>query len=42
MLSDMKKENIISMEDGCIVIDNLAYLRDVCRCESCPKEICRM
>ncbi|AJY77710.1 regulatory protein [Paenibacillus beijingensis] len=42
MLSDMKKEDVISMEEGHIVIRNLNYLRDICRCESCPKEICRM
>jgi CRP/FNR family transcriptional regulator len=42
MLSDMKKENVIEYEEGHIVIKNLTYLRDVCHCENCPKEICRM
>ncbi|MDQ1914378.1 Crp/Fnr family transcriptional regulator [Paenibacillus sp. GD4] len=42
MLSDLKKDDIIGYEDGHVVIKDLAYLRDVCRCENCPKEICRM
>lgn len=42
MLSDLKKDEIIAYKDGHIVIQNLAYLRDVCHCENCPKEICRM
>ncbi|MDF2960377.1 MAG: transcriptional regulator, Crp/Fnr family [Paenibacillus sp.] len=42
MLSDLRKEDIIDYEDGHIVIKDLNYLRDVCHCENCPKEICRM
>lgn len=42
MLSDLKKDDVIEYEDGHVVIKDLAYLRDVCRCENCPKEICRM
>jgi CRP/FNR family transcriptional regulator, cyclic AMP receptor protein len=42
MLSDLKKDDIIEYVDGHIVIKDLAYLRDVCHCENCPKEICRM
>lgn len=42
MLSDLKKEGVVDNVDGQFVINNLAYLRDVCHCENCPKEICRM
>lgn len=42
MLSDLKKDDIIEYRDGHIVIKDLRYLRDVCQCENCPKEICRM
>lgn len=42
MLGDLRKENVIDYQEGHIVIKNLAYLRDECRCENCPKEICRM
>lgn len=42
MLSDLKKEEVIAYEDGHYIIKNLRYLRDICCCENCPKEICRM
>ncbi|MCY9667040.1 Crp/Fnr family transcriptional regulator [Paenibacillus alginolyticus] len=42
MLSDMKKEDALEIQNGHIVIKDLTYLRDVCHCENCPKEICRM
>ncbi|SDD13792.1 CRP/FNR family transcriptional regulator, anaerobic regulatory protein [Paenibacillus sp. UNCCL117] len=42
MLNDMKKEGVIQMDGGIITILKLDYLRGVCQCESCPKEICRM
>ncbi|MBO9606832.1 MAG: Crp/Fnr family transcriptional regulator [Paenibacillaceae bacterium] len=42
MLGDMRKDNVISLQDGTITVKNIAYLRDVCSCENCPKEICRM
>ncbi|MDD9266764.1 Crp/Fnr family transcriptional regulator [Paenibacillus sp. GCM10023248] len=42
MLSDMKKEDAVEIQNGQIVIKDLTYLRDICHCENCPKEICRM
>lgn len=42
MLGDMKKRNVISLRDGTITVNNIAYLREVCSCENCPKEVCRM
>nr|WP_188989911.1 Crp/Fnr family transcriptional regulator [Paenibacillus nasutitermitis] len=42
MLSDMKKDGIISVEDGCIAIHDRGYLQNICRCENCPIELCRM
>ena len=42
MLSDMKKEDAVEFHNGQIVIKDLPYLRDICHCEDCPKEICRM
>jgi CRP/FNR family cyclic AMP-dependent transcriptional regulator len=42
MLSDMRKEDKITIVNGSIVIQDLDYLRKVCQCESCPKEICRV
>jgi CRP-like cAMP-binding protein len=43
MLSDMRKQEVIEIEkNGTIWIKDLDYLRDMCKCENCPKEICRM
>ncbi|WP_308639362.1 Crp/Fnr family transcriptional regulator [Paenibacillus silvisoli] len=42
LLSDMKKEGIISIEDGFLCIEKLEFLRESCSCEGCPDEICRM
>lgn len=42
MLSDLKKEKVVDYTNGCFIIKDLPYLRDVCHCENCPKEICRM
>ncbi|CAG7641769.1 Anaerobic regulatory protein [Paenibacillus solanacearum] len=42
MLSDLRKEEVIQYQDGRFVINKLDYLRTVCQCEHCPKEICRM
>ncbi|MGG1554327.1 Crp/Fnr family transcriptional regulator [Paenibacillus ferrarius] len=42
MLHEMKKEDAIDFRDGHIMIKDANYLRDICHCENCPKEICRM
>lgn len=42
MLSDIRKEDAIIIENGTIVIKDIHYLRNICRCENCPKEICRL
>lgn len=42
MLSKFRKEHVVLVKDGHLVVRNLDYLRDVCQCENCPKEICRM
>ncbi|NQX67347.1 Crp/Fnr family transcriptional regulator [Paenibacillus alba] len=42
MLSDMKKEDAVDFHNGLITIKNPAYLRDICHCENCPLDICRM
>jgi CRP-like cAMP-binding protein len=42
MLSDMKKDQVIDLVIGHVIIKNLAYLRDVCHCDNCPKHICRV
>ncbi|GFN33524.1 Crp/Fnr family transcriptional regulator [Paenibacillus xylaniclasticus] len=42
MLSELRKIDAISIEQSRIVIKDLQYLRDICHCEGCPKDICRM
>lgn len=42
MLSDLRKRSVIEYDNGMIVIRELEHLREVCHCEMCPKEICRI
>lgn len=42
ILNELKDQGVISTERGRIILHDVDYLRNVCHCESCPKEICRM
>lgn len=42
MLNDLRKNNIISLEHGQIIIHDLNFLKKECCCESCPSTICRI
>ncbi|WP_231571063.1 Crp/Fnr family transcriptional regulator [Gordoniibacillus kamchatkensis] len=45
MLSDLKKDGIIDMSGGHLVVKSLAELKSICQCPSfpaCPREICRI
>ncbi|GAB6990460.1 Crp/Fnr family transcriptional regulator [Paenibacillus pini] len=42
MLSDLRKKDAIEYENGMIVIKDLSMLQDICHCEHCSKEICRI
>ncbi len=42
MLSELKEANVISMQNGHIMLENLNYLKDICHCEDCPASICRI
>lgn len=42
MLSELRKQEAISMDNGTLVINDVHYLQDICKCENCPKEICRV
>ncbi len=42
MLGDLRNAGAILMNDGIITITNLNYLQGVCKCEMCPKELCRI
>ncbi|OLO26873.1 Crp/Fnr family transcriptional regulator [Alkalihalophilus pseudofirmus] len=40
MLNDLKKEDIIELEEGHIVIKDMQFLKDYLHCGDCPVEIC--
>ncbi|AJS57911.1 Crp/Fnr family transcriptional regulator [Paenibacillus sp. IHBB 10380] len=42
MLSDLRKKDAVEYENGMIVIKNLTMLQEICHCEMCSKEICRI
>ncbi|WP_088105585.1 Crp/Fnr family transcriptional regulator [Halalkalibacter urbisdiaboli] len=42
MLSDLKANNIINQQKGFLIIYDLDHLKNICQCENCPLEICRM
>ncbi len=42
MLADLKKSDVIDTEDGYIRIKKIDVLKEICQCENCPIEICRM
>nr|WP_263313853.1 Crp/Fnr family transcriptional regulator [Mammaliicoccus sp. Marseille-Q6498] len=42
MLSNLKKKNIVSINQKRITIHNLDYLKKSINCENCPQSICRI
>lgn len=42
MISDLRQKGALTMEGGYIVIQDLAYLKDICHCDNCPAHICRI
>nr|WP_223701416.1 Crp/Fnr family transcriptional regulator [Sutcliffiella deserti] len=42
MLSDLKKNDILSIEKGKITIHNLEFLKLEINCEECPVDLCRI
>ncbi|MFC4099318.1 Crp/Fnr family transcriptional regulator [Paenibacillus xanthanilyticus] len=42
MLSELRKKGVIDYANGYYVVHDLEYLREICHCDNCPKEICRM
>jgi CRP/FNR family transcriptional regulator, cyclic AMP receptor protein len=42
LLSDLRKVDVVQFDNGYIIIQKLEYLQDICHCEACPKEICRI
>lgn len=42
LLSDLRKEHVISVDKGTITIHDLDFLKNEIDCENCPLEICRI
>lgn len=42
MLSELKKQEVISVCDGKILIRDLTYLKNEIQCENCPVTLCRI
>ena len=42
MLSDLRKDHVLSVDKGIITIHDLNYLKMEINCENCPKEICNI
>jgi CRP-like cAMP-binding protein len=42
MLSDLRKNHVLSVDKGIITIHDLNYLKMEINCENCPKEICNI
>ncbi|TLS36062.1 Crp/Fnr family transcriptional regulator [Pseudalkalibacillus caeni] len=42
MLGKLKKDGVISADNGKITINSLPELKKICHCEGCPLDICRL
>lgn len=42
MLSDLRRKDAIEYIGGMILIKDMTMLQDICHCELCPEEICRI
>jgi CRP/FNR family transcriptional regulator len=42
MLAELRKNEVISMADGKIIIHKLSFLKKEIDCEDCPVELCRI
>ena len=42
MISDLRKKSIVDYAGSLIVIKKLSALQEICHCEFCPKEVCRI
>ena len=42
MLSDLRKKNVVEYAGSMIVIKDLSALQEICHCELCPREVCRI
>jgi len=42
LLNDLRKQNVIDYDNDSIVIKDISRLQDMCHCERCATEVCRI
>jgi CRP-like cAMP-binding protein len=42
LLAELKEQGIVTQQDGYIIIHEMNSLREICGCEDCPLEVCRI
>lgn len=42
MLADLTKKEVVDQDKGFILIRDIDYLKNICNCEDCPLDVCRM
>lgn len=42
MIIDLRAKDVLEYKDGIVTIKDKSYLQEICHCESCTAEICRM
>jgi CRP/FNR family transcriptional regulator len=42
MLNDLKQKGVLDFEHGIILVKDINYLQEVCHCENCSDQVCRV
>ncbi|MEW9672033.1 Crp/Fnr family transcriptional regulator [Ammoniphilus sp. 3BR4] len=42
MLNELRKNNVINVDNGYITVHNITYLKEFLECDGCPEDICRI
>lgn len=42
MLNELRKNEVISIDNGLITVHNITYLKEFLECDGCPEDICRI
>jgi CRP-like cAMP-binding protein len=42
LLTELREQGILSQQDGYIIVHEMNALREICGCEDCPLEVCRI
>lgn len=42
MLNDLKQKDVLAFDHGIIHVKDITYLQEVCHCENCSNQVCRV